>query len=255
MFQKEATLKIEYFYNNEDVEFHVTSKRQMLSILQGIAVQGARVALFYGSGQSFIPTTLLACNEEGMWLDVGPYSPENKHILLSEKITFVSSYQHVKIQFEVKKIGSDVYENREAFYLELPAYLLRLQRREFFRTAIPLTTAVKCIFPIQPEVMGDPVVMRSEPIVDISGGGIGLLCGESESTFVPDKVFSSCQLLVPDVGVLSATIEVRNCINFTTPNEIRLKRIGCRFAEIDNQTTILLQRYITRLQSEMLVKE
>jgi hypothetical protein len=34
-----------------------------------------------------------------------------------------------------------------------------------------------------------------------------------------------------------------------------LKRVGCRFIGLDNQMNILLQRYITRLQGENLLKQ
>src|ERR1017187_10056185 len=181
MYHKEVALKIEHFYNDEDVELHIKSKTEMQSILQNIADHGAHVALYYGNGQNFILIILLFANEHGMWLDVGPFPPENKLILLSDKITFVSLHQHVKIQFVANHIENDLFENNEAFYMELPDYLLRVQRREFYRALIPASTPIQCIIPIQPDSPGNPVIMRKVPLVDISGGGIGLLCGENEA--------------------------------------------------------------------------
>ena len=254
MSQNEVPLKIEHFYNDEDIEFRIRSKREMLSILQNIADQGARIALFYGSGKSFILTTMLGANDHGMWLDVGPFPPENKQVLLSDKITFVSSHQHVKIQFEAHDIQNDMFENNEAFYIELPEFLLRIQRREFFRTPVPPKPVVRCVIPIQPENPDDPVIMRAVQLIDISGGGVGLLCGEHEAILVPDKVFPDYQISIPDIGVLKVTIEVRNGINFTTRSNVVNKRVGCHFIGLDAQTNITLQLYITRLQSESLVK-
>jgi c-di-GMP-binding flagellar brake protein YcgR len=250
----QVALRIERFHDDEDIEFRIKSKREMLSILQSIADQGSHVALFYGGGQSFILTNLLGVNEHGIWLDVGPFPPENKLLLLSDKITFVSVHQNVKIQFVANDIENDLFENNEAFYMELPDYLLRIQRREFFRTSIPSSTPIKCIIPIQPENPDDPVIMRAVPLVDISGGGVGLLCGEHEATLLPKKVFPNCQISIPEVGILTVTIEARNGINFTTLNKVVHKRVGCRFIDMDNQMNILLQLYITRLQSESLVR-
>ena len=226
----------------------------MLSILQNLADQGTRVALFYGGdGRNFILTSLLGVNDHGMWLDVGPFPPENKQILLSDKITFVSSHHHVKIQFVSRDIQNDLFENNESFYLELPAFMLRIQRREFFRTPIPAQTILRCIIPVQPDNPDDPVIMRAMPLIDISGSGIGLLCGEHEDTLVPGKVFPDCQISIPDVGILQVTIEVRTGIIFNTHNNIAHKRVGCQFIGLDNSSNILLQRYINRLQSESLV--
>lgn len=253
MLHKEVSLTIENFYNDEDIEFRIKSKKAMQSILQAIADQGTHVGLFYGNGKNFILTMLLGANEHGMWLDVGPFPPENKQLLLSDKITFVSVHQHVKIQFLAHDIQTDLFENSEAFYIELPDYLLRIQRREHFRIAIPSTSPVKCIIPIQPENPDDPVIMREVPVEDISGGGIGLLCEENEAELLPKKVFQNCQILIPEVGNLTVTIEIRNGINFNAGNKIH-KRVGCLFLRLGNQENIQLQRYITHLQSEILVK-
>jgi c-di-GMP-binding flagellar brake protein YcgR len=251
---KEIKLEIEHFHNDEDVDFHISSRREMLSILQSIVVQGARVALYYGSGQDFILTTLLGANEHGMWLDIGPFLLENKQLLLSDKITFVSALQHVKIQFVASDIENDLFENNGAFYMELPDYLLRIQRREFFRTAIPAAAAVKCIIPIPSKNPDDPMIMREVPLVDISGGGIRLLCEENEAILLSDKTFPGCQISLPDADPLTVTIEVRNSITCNTPNNLLHRRVGCRFMHLDNQMNILLQRHITRMQSESMAR-
>jgi len=258
MFHKEVALKIEHFYNDEDIELRIESKSEMQSILQSIADHGTHVALYYGHSQKFILTVLLGANEHGMWLDVGPFPPENKLVSLSDKITFVSAHQHIKIQFVAQHIENDLFENNEAFYLELPEHMLRIQRREFYRAPIPAASSVKCIIPIQPENPDEPVTMREVLILDISGGGIGLLCGEGETELLPKKVFPDCQILLPDIGTLTAAIEVRNGINFTTNNNVVHKHVGCCFIRPDNQIDntemdSLLQRYIIHLQRESLI--
>jgi len=251
---KPVSLKIEQFYNDEDLEFRITSRKEMRSILQNIAEQGSHVALFYGGG-NFILTSLLGASENGMWLDIGPFPPENKRLLLSDKVTFVSVHRHVKVQFTSPGVENDSYDSNEAFYIEMPGYMLRIQRREFFRTSVPATAHVKCLIPVLPQNPDDEPVMREVPVVDISGGGIGLLCEENEDTLLPERVFSDCRMEIPDVGTLIVTLEVRNGINFTTPNNVTHKRVGCHFVDLDNQMNILLQRYITRLQSESMVRE
>ncbi len=247
---KEDALEIEYFHHDYDEDFHISSQREILSILQGIANQGTRICMYYGKGQHFLMTTLLCADEHGMWLDVGSLHPKIKRLLFSGKITFVCVYQHVKIQFVTRDIVSSMLKNNEVYYFKLPDYLLRIQRREFFRSAVPSPDLVKCIIPIQPENMDDSVIMRAAPIVDISSGGIRLLCEGNEATLLPNKIFPDCQISLPDVGTMTITIEVRNSIDFTTPNKVVHKRVGCRFIGLDKQINIPLQRHITRLQSE-----
>jgi c-di-GMP-binding flagellar brake protein YcgR len=253
MSKREVALKIEHFYNDEDLDLRIMSKVEMRSILQSIAEQGSHVALYYGSGRDFILTTVLGVHEQGLWLDVGPFAPENRQIMRSDKITFVSAHQHVKIQFVAHGIENSSFDDSQAFYLELPDHLLRIQRRAHFRMAIPAHSLVKCIIPIQPENPDDPVVMLEANIIDISGGGIALRCAEHENRLPPEKIIPDCQILIPDVGTMIVTIEVRYSMNFTAPNKVVHKHVGCQFIDLDPQMNILLQLYITRLQSESLI--
>jgi hypothetical protein len=155
--RREIALKVEHFYHDEDLDFRISSRKEMCSILKGIANQGTQVALFYGHSQKFVFTILLDVTEHGMWLDIGPYPPENKQLILSNKITFVGVHQHVKIQFTTHHIESDSFENESAFYMDMPGYMLRIQRREHFRIAVPATSPVRCIIPIQPEDPEEPL--------------------------------------------------------------------------------------------------
>lgn len=251
---KGIALKIEHFYHDEDIGFHVSSRMEMLFILQGIARQKSPVALYYGKGQSFILSMLLDVNEYGMWLDVGPSLPKNMQLLASREITFVGVHQHVKIQFTAQHIESTQFENREAFYMDLPDYLLRIQRREFFRIYIPASAQAKCIVPIPPDNQDDPPRKHEVPVFDISGGGIGLICDEDDGVLLPDRVFHDCRILLPDIGLLSASLEVRYSIDFTPPGYMDSKRVGCRFLHLDTQANILLQRLITQLQLDSMVE-
>ena len=226
-------------------------------MLQDIAENGTRVALYYDEEHNFILTTLYGANEEGMWLDVGPSSQENKRILLSNKITVVSLHQHVKIQFESYHIKLALLEGDETFYLELPDYLLRIQRRDNFRLAIPVSTPVKCIIPVKPfnpDKPEEPEVIREVPVMDISGGGVSLLCAVHETELLPKAVFQDCRISLPGTGIIRVNIEVRNNIKFTSRNNMESTRAGCQFVRLNNQMSLLLQNYIAHLQSELLIK-
>jgi len=253
--KKEVVLQIEHFHDDEDLEFRIPSKKEMLSILQRIAEQGTRVALYYDTHHNFILTTLLGVNENGMWLDVGPFPPENERLLLGEKFTFVSVHQNVKVQFVSHHVENALFENTKAFYLELPDYLLRIQRRDFFRLSIPAGTPVMCIIPIKPDNPAAPAVIREVPVLDISGGGIGLLCGEDETVLLKGKTFYDCKIPLPGIGIATATIEVKSGIKFTARSNVVQMRAGCQFINLSSQAESLLHRYTTRLQAEALAKK
>lgn len=255
--KKDISLKIEHFPRSQDVEFRIISKKEMMFILQDIAEKGTRVALYYDEAENFIMTSLYGANEDGLWLDVSPSHEENKRILLSHKITLVSLHQHVKVQFMSPKIVRSLLEGDETFYLDLPDYMLRIQRRDYFRLSIPASTPVKCVIPIKPynpDKPEEPEVIRSVPVLDISGGGVCLLCGEHETDLYTKAVFQDCQISLPDTGAIRVNIEIKNHVKFTPRDGLVHTRVGCQFIRMNNQTSSLLQSYITRLQSELLVK-
>lgn len=253
--KKEVALRIERFHDDEDSEFRVPSKKEILSILQRIAEQGTRVALYYDGHHNFILTTLLGVDGNGMWLDLGPYPPENERLLLGSKFTIVTVDQHVKVQFALHHIEKALFENAGAFHAELPDYLLRIQRRDSFRLSVPVGASVKCIIPIKPDKPGAPAVMREIPVLDISHGGISLQCGEDETELVKGRIFEDCQIPLADIGVVTVTIEVRNETKFTARNNATYLRAGCKFTNPSAQTESLLHRYTTRLQADALAKK
>ena len=81
-----------------------------------------------------------------------------------------------------------------------------------------------------------------------------MLCEEGEADLLPGKIFQDCEIPLPGIGTLSATLKVKNNIKFTTHNNLVSLRAGCEFYRLNNQMNSLLQRYIINLQSENLAK-
>lgn len=249
--KKMMALKIERFEEGEDLEFRIRAKVEMLHILRGIAQQKESVALYFNNAEDAILSMLLEVDDEGMWLDVSASPEENQQLLLSDKITFVSMHQHVKIQFVAHHVESGSFEGGEAFYLEMPDHLLRILRREFFRIPIPRDTLVKCIIPTPPKSSNDRMFMNEVPVAEISGDGIGLICDENDDTLLPGKTFRNCQIEIPDFGTLKVTLKVRTNNTFTTPTNVVRRRVGCQLIFLNSEMSRLLQRYVIHLQGEL----
>lgn len=254
--KKEVSLQPEHFSRGRDIEFRINSKKEMQFILQHLADKGTRVAL-YGDDHNFVLTTLIGANAKGMWLEIGPSPPENKKIMLADEITFVSMHQHVKVQFMTHEVKMVLLEGDETFYMDLPDFMLRIQRRDYFRLSIAASANVTCIIPIRPynpAKPDEPEILRKVPVTDISGGGLSLLCGEHETELLPKATFHNCLITLPDAGTIKVDIEVRNNIKVTARDESVTTRVGCQLIRLDSQMQPILQSYIINLQSESLVK-
>lgn len=255
---KEVPLKIELFSDGEDDQFSVRSKREILSILGDIAKDHSRAALYYDEGSCFIPSMVLAVSDQGLWLDVGPMESENQRLLRSGKIIFISSRHQVKIQFVANRIENALFEDCAAFFLPLPESLLRIQRREYFRLTTPVSNPLRCIIPFSaPAAVIEQVfkiLKREVTIMDISGGGVALVCAAHETELQPGKIYTDCLITLPGIGAINTSVKVKNFFEITLRNGQISKRAGCEFIHLNGESTTLLQRYITQLQSELLVR-
>jgi c-di-GMP-binding flagellar brake protein YcgR len=242
---KEIPLKIELFSSDEENEYLITNPKEIISILSTIAQRKSRVALYYNEGNSMVLTMILAADENGVWIDAASNPLDNRHIERSNRIVFVSTHNQAKVQFVASSAMLGTYENAPAFLLSLPRKLLRLQRRDYYRLVTPETQALKCI--IRP-IPDKAHIQHEITVMDISIGGVALVCEASGIELQPGMVYENCEIELPDVGTVEATIEVKNTFEITDRNGHVKRRAGCVFVKPSGPTTMLLQRYVAQMQ-------
>jgi c-di-GMP-binding flagellar brake protein YcgR len=243
--EKNIPLKIEIFSSKDDDRHRITSAKEIEFILHHIAGKQSRVALYYGDSNDFILVTLLGADNRGLWLEQSPNESGNRRVIESKKLIFVSSHQQVKVQFTAHQAISVEYQGYPAFYIPLPDHIYRLQRREYYRLSTPVSSPLRCSIPTGKSPAKKP---REVIIMDISGGGVGLTCAESDTDLVPGEAYPDCRIDLPEVGTIKGTIEVRNLMVLTSPSGHTHKRAGCAFKDLDSQSIMMLQRYITNMQ-------
>ena len=250
---KEIPLKIELFSNDEESDYLISNHREIVSILQSIAQRKSRVALYYNEGNSMVLTMILAADESGVWIDATSNPLDNRIIERSKRIIFVTTHNQAKVQFVANDVILGTYEDAQAFSLGLPKKMLRLQRRDYYRLVTPETNALKCI--IRP-IPGQIHIQHEVTVMDISIGGVALVCEASGIELQPGTVYEHCKIELPEVGKLEASIEVKNAFEITDRNGRVMRRAGCVFVKPDGRTTMLLQRYVAQMQqSAMKVTE
>jgi len=245
---KEIPLKIELFSNDEESDYLISNHREVVSILQSIAQRKSRVALYYNEGNSMVLTMILAADENGVWIDATSNPLDNRIIERSKRIIFVTTHNQAKVQFVATDVMLGTYEEGPAFSLGLPRKLLRLQRRDYYRLVTPETNALKCIIRTVP---GQTHIQHEVTVMDISIGGVALVCEASGIELQPGMVYEHCQIELPEVGKLEAAIEVKNTFEITDRNGKIKRRAGCVFVKPDGKTTMLLQRYVAQMQQRM----
>lgn len=245
---KDIPLKIEILSEEKDVQLRINSAKEIELIMHYIAEKGTRVALYFDDANHFILTTLLGADDTGLWLEQSPNSFENKRIAESSKLVFVSSHYQVKVQFTAIRANNVLYKGYPAFFMPLPKVLYRMQRREYYRLRTPVINPLHCV--INPG-KGAAIKQRYDfVIMDISCGGVGLTCRETDTELKPGEFYPDCQINLPGVGTVKGTLEVKNLVVLTSETGNTICRAGCEFKNLDGSSTTLLQRYITTVQRE-----
>lgn len=243
--EKDISLKIEILSKEQADTLRISSPNEIKFVMHYIAEKGNRVALYYGNENDFILTTLLAVDDTGLWLEQSTTDSDNKRVAQSNGLIFVSSYSQIKVQFTAKQISSMVYQGHPAFYLPLPNNLYRLQRREFYRLTTPVVNPLHCIIAGGSSPNKQP---RDYIIMDVSCGGVGLTCMETDTDLIPGQSYFDCQIELPELGTIRGTIAVKNLVLLPSQSGITQRRAGCEFKNLDGASIILLQRYVTNMQ-------
>jgi len=243
--EKDIPLNIEILSGEENEKYRLTSAKEIKFILRTLAARGSRIALYYGGADDFILTTVLGVDDTGVWLEPSSNSSDNQHIAESSKLIFVTSDLQIKIQFTTNHAHSAVYKNDAAFYLPLPDSLYRLQRREYYRLEMPTQYLLHCMIPA---ATPNAKQLSEFTIMDISCGGVGLICAETDTEIAVGKTYVNCLIDLPEVGKISGTIVVKNLFLLPMESGHTQKHAGCEFKNLDGASTLLLQRYVMNMQ-------
>jgi c-di-GMP-binding flagellar brake protein YcgR len=244
---KEIPLKIELFSKDDENDYLISNPKEIVSILHTIAQRKSRVALYYNEGISMVLTLILAADENGVWIDAASNPLDNRLIERSNRVIFVSTHNQAKVQFIANDVMLGTYEDAPAFSLALPRKLLRLQRRDYFRLVTAETGALNCI--IRPVTKQS--AQQEVTVMDISIGGVALVCEQSGVELQPGMVYEHCQIELPGLGTVEAAIEVKNAFEITDRSGKVKRRAGCVFVKPDGKTTMLLQRYVAQMQQQL----
>lgn len=227
------------------------SPTEIAFILREIERTGSMVVIYFEQGQQFFLSAVLAVDpgSNQLLLDCGTNESTNLAAMGASQFVVTTALDRVKIQFDLEKLERINYKGSFAFRATLPTRLLRLQRREYYRLSTPPNSPINCIIPVAGR---EGKMQRIEvPIVDISGGGLGLLVPNSLLVlFAEGTQFINCLFDLPNEGGVTANLVVRNAQEVTTRTGGQMTRIGCEYLGIRGAQLTSIQRYITRIERE-----
>jgi c-di-GMP-binding flagellar brake protein YcgR len=239
---------------SDDNPFRVSSRREIVSLLNSMMDRNQLLSLMINGGSESVITSILEVDEDSntLVLDSAPSALLNEHILESRKITFEALYNNIRITFAANGADSTEYEGRPALSIAIPPSLIRLQRREYFRIATPMSKPIKCTINVQRE---DGAVMPVVTLLyNISAGGVGLTDDKCVLDGTIGHIYENCILDLNDGTVIPIKLAVRGFkeVKLTTGKTVH--RFGCEFIEIGRGALGAIQRFITKIEREQNAK-
>lgn len=236
---------------NEFGQFLLTNRQEVIFFLQLLWQRHSMATAYLDDGQQFFATSIVAVDEADnlLYLDPSAEPAVNQQALAARQITVVAKLDRVKMQFRLSALATEKHQDRDILCASLPASILRLQRREYFRLEPPLAAPIRCKLAAP---QGDAENRIFELLLsDISGGGISLVgATEDAADFPRDALFQNCRLEIPGEGVLQVNLRVRKVIEISDRNGEHSLRIGCEFVNLPGSRQAFIERYIARIERE-----
>jgi len=228
--------------------FRVDSRAEIVRVLNDLTRTLQLITVYFNEGRDFILTSALRLDDENnrLVLDYGPDDTLNQRLLDARHALFVTRHNQVRVQFDSKTLQKGTYQGVPVFVVPLPASIIRIQRREYYRLAPPIGRHLNL------SLVGVDGSMIHAHIVDISVGGVGIIeppegrqCGWDAGTVVPN-----CRIELPEEGVIHADVEIRNRYQVGSEHGEPVYRVGCRLLQLDSRSNAAILRYIHRIELE-----
>ncbi|WP_020652746.1 flagellar brake protein [Massilia niastensis] len=230
-------------------DYEVGSRREIVSLLRQIGEKNQLIRMLVKGETDVCVTSILEVDDDGdsFVLDRSIDRAQNDRIIAAGRVMCETSLDKIRILFAAEGLGETSYRGGAALRADIPATLIRLQRREFYRMPTPVSNPVRALVPVSPAAGGGMGVF---PLHDISVGGISILDNKLQLGTTIGEVYENCRIELPEIGPITTSLQVRNSLDMTLLNNKTNRRLGCQFVDISRGALAGVQRYITKLERE-----
>lgn len=230
-------------------DFEIESRREIAALLRGIGTSKQLIRMLIRGEADVCVTSILDVDAERgiVILDCSVDREQNARALAAPMIQFETSLDKIRILFGSEQLSATTFEDRPALAMPIPATMVRLQRREYYRMPTPVSNPVRVTIPLPFELGGGVAVF---PLADISCGGIAILDNKLALGNTIGKDYLNCRIDLPEIGPVPMTLQIRNCLDMTLLNNKLNRRLGCAFVNLSRGGLAQVQRYITKLERE-----
>ncbi len=245
-------IRFDLLQADDFARYVLDGRTDIIFYLRAMKDRKANVSVYAGRSPDSYLTALLAIDEtKDVLIFDAPRDPgQLEQTLKASPLVFLTSLERVKVQFMVHGCRAIDFDGGPAIEVPLPTRMLRLQRRDYYRLIVPPNPRLRCLIP-SGESSGR---MIEATVVDISGGGLAVVAPPSSLDLSVDSLIDQCQITLPEIGTITATLQVRNLFRVTERGRAEL-RAGCQFVGLPAAADLMIQRYILRFETERAAQE
>lgn len=229
-------------------DYEVQSRREIVVLLRQIGEKKQLIRMKIKGEADVCVTSILDVDpDEGVFiLDRSINREQNERIVNAKGVMCETFLDKIRILFSVSGVRDTEFK-APALVADIPASLIRLQRREFYRMPTPVTNPVPALVPMPLDLGGGNATF---PLADISCGGVALLDNKMMLNSTIGQTFYELPHRLAGDRASHDLLQVRNALDVTMLNNKTSRRIGCMFVDISRANMAAVQRYITRLERE-----
>lgn len=224
----------------------ITQPAEIALLLQRIHEARAMLSVRLADDPSPYLTAIIGCDGARGELLLDELNPRRGHerFVALGRLTAQCKLRGVEMSFDVQLKETIKSESGLLYRTDMPAVVRYLQRRNAFRAPVPIQQGASLTLSAPGR---DPVKAL---VCDISRTGIGARTagpGLGEGDTWPD-----CEITLPEGASVRCAIELRYVGSHNANNYVR---IGARFLELSPEQEKIIQRFVAKMERELLRKQ
>lgn len=181
-----------------------------------------------------------------MFIDRAPDKELAACIFASHELRFDARIDNVLIDFTVSSATPAAHQGVEAWRMPLPAFVVRIQRREYHRLRAPAAPLLRVR--LSPEVTGGSNEHDCD-LSDISAGGFAANVTDRDFPLVIGGLHG-CTINLKDFGVIHTQAQLRTCSAPRHSWGTLMRRAGFMFVDLSAEHQMRIHRFLLRLQRQ-----
>lgn len=237
--------------DEKEQDYCVSSQGEIYFFLNAIMQEKLLISLHLAhSCCSIILSSILAIDlqKRQLIIDYGANEELNRIVLKRGHVRCTTNHNQIQIEFECNNLQHIQFEGHDAFRVDIPESLRRLQRRSFYRIATSITNPAICVISsLQSQAVA------TYHLLDISCSGMALIDQSGmDTSLAVGMTYQHCRIDLPGDEELFASIEtairIISISSVVLDNGNTCLRISCEFLDLPEKSRGLIQRYIMRLE-------